>query len=85
MRNFIVIWDSGVDNTAFGPWTTEEAADQFIDKKAHETWEQLFDEKAPSGEQFYSYLERQSGNKFTIIPVIPPCEQPNAEDAFDLT
>jgi len=68
------------------PWTTEEAAYRFILNKATETWDQLFDEPAnlDNEDRFFENLERRSGNKFTIVPVIPPCEQPEAEDAFEL-
>jgi hypothetical protein len=85
MRTYVVIWNNGASCFAHGPWASEETAERFVADTGVKLWRNLFpDEGHPiaGSNAFNGLLQERTGNKFFIIPVIPPGEQATPEDGI---
>jgi len=83
MRNYVVIWNDGVSCFAHGPWANQNAAERFTAEQGIKLWRELFPNEGlamAGSDEFYTILQERTGNKFFIIPVIPPTEQALGED-----
>jgi len=80
MRTYIVIHNNGVSCSAHGPWTSEDAADRFVAFKGLSIWRDLFPHEEYPAKNFSEILQERAGNKFFLIPVVPPNEQAEFED-----